>query len=88
MMNSGIDQLLVDLSEKVNARYYGKYRGVVTDIADPENIGRIRAKVPKVFLDVEAHWAMPCAPYSGNGEGFLPYRPWVPVSGSNSKKVI
>ncbi len=71
MMNSSADQLLVDLSEKVNARYYGKYRGVVSDINDPEKIGRIRAKVPSVFLDMESQWAMPCSPYAGDGEGFF-----------------
>jgi len=71
MMNSGADQLLIDLSEKLNNRYYGKYRGVVSDVSDPENIGRIRARVPKIFLDVETHWAMPCAPYTGDNEGFF-----------------
>jgi hypothetical protein len=71
MMTSGADQLLVDLSEKVNARYYGKYRGVVTDVDDPKNIGRLRAHVPKLFLAVEMHWAMPCSPYTGDGEGFF-----------------
>ena len=71
MIDSGIDQLLIDLTEKVNGRYYGKYRGVVSDTDDPQNIGRLRAKVPKLFLDVEMHWAMPCSPYTGDGEGFF-----------------
>ncbi len=71
MMNSGADQLLIDLSEKLNNRYYGKYRGIVSDVDDPENIGRIRARVPKIFLDVETHWAMPCSPYTGDNEGFF-----------------
>lgn len=50
-------------------RYYGKYRGRVTDNADPQNRGRIKARVPEVLLDVETGWALPCAPYSGNGSG-------------------
>ena len=34
--------------------YYGKYRGIVEDVSDPENRGRIRAKCPEVlgYIDV------------------------------------
>lgn len=71
MLGSGIDQLLVDLSERVNNRYYGKYRGVVSNVDDPEKVGRVRARVPKIFLDVETQWATPCAPYTGDGEGLF-----------------
>jgi Type VI secretion system/phage-baseplate injector OB domain len=71
MINSVTDQLLVNLSEKVNARHYGKYRGVVDDIADPQNIGRLRAIVPKLFKGVATPWATPCAPYVGDGEGLF-----------------
>lgn len=71
MRSSSTDQLLVDLSEKVNGSYYGKYRGVVSDIEDPQNIGRLRAKVPRLLLNVPTQWAMPCSPYTGDGEGFF-----------------
>lgn len=54
-----------------NQRFYGKYRGIVTDIEDPLMLGRIRAKVPDVFGDEESGWAMPCAPFGGNGMGFF-----------------
>ena len=30
-------------------RFYGKYRGEVADVSDPENQGRVRAKVPEVL---------------------------------------
>lgn len=52
-----------------SARFYGKYRGVVTDNQDPRNMGRIRARVPEVLTDVETGWALPCAPYSGDRSG-------------------
>lgn len=48
---------------------YGKYRGLVSDNNDPRNIGRIRARVQELLGDVETGWALPCAPYAGNGEG-------------------
>ena len=54
-----------------NGRFYGKYRGVVTDNKDPLMTCRIRAKVADVFGDSESGWAMPAAPFGGNGMGFF-----------------
>lgn len=50
-------------------RFYGKYRGEVADVNDPENQGRIRAKVPEVLGTEESGWALPAAPYAGPGVG-------------------
>jgi uncharacterized protein involved in type VI secretion and phage assembly len=50
-------------------RHYGKYRGLVVDVADPMQLGRIRARVPEVFGEVETGWALPAAPYAGDGVG-------------------
>lgn len=51
--------------------FYGKYRGIVTDINDPLMIGRIKATVPDVMGDQESGWAMPCAPFGGEQTGFF-----------------
>ena len=51
--------------------FYGKYRGIVTNIEDPNRLGRIRARVPDVFGDEESGWALPCAPFGGHGMGFF-----------------
>ena len=50
-------------------RFYGKYRGVVSDNKDPNGLGRIRAKVHDVLGDKDSGWAMPCVPYAGKGVG-------------------
>ena len=60
------------------ARYYGKYRGVVSDNEDPLMIGRVRAKVADVLGDSESGWAMPCAPFGGSQTGFFA----IPSSGA------
>ena len=52
-------------------RFWGKYRGIVTDNLDPLMVGRVRAKVPDVTGDDETGWAMPCAPFGGDGMGFF-----------------
>jgi uncharacterized protein involved in type VI secretion and phage assembly len=56
------------MSERCN-EFFGKYRGVVSDNADPNMIGRIRARVPDVYGEEESGWAMPCVPYAGDGVG-------------------
>lgn len=59
-------------------RHYGKYRGIVSDNQDPRRLGRLRARVPEILADVETGWALPCAPYSGQGSGAF----WVPSPGA------
>jgi uncharacterized protein involved in type VI secretion and phage assembly len=53
-------------------RYYGKYRGIVSDVE--ASTCRIKAKVPSVLGDVESGWCLPCVPYAGPqvGIAFLP----------------
>jgi hypothetical protein len=59
------------LVDRVASRYYGKYRGVVTDVDDPNNQCRIRATVPAVLGEHACGWAMPAVPFAGAGHGFV-----------------
>jgi uncharacterized protein involved in type VI secretion and phage assembly len=60
-------------------RFYGKYRGKVSNINDPLGLARICAKVPAVFGDKETGWALPSTPYAGDGVGMF----FVPPVGAN-----
>jgi hypothetical protein len=60
--------LLEELITWVRSRYFGKYRGTVTDNNDPTSRGRLKVKVPAVLTDLEV-WAVPCVPYAGDGVG-------------------
>ena len=69
-------------------RFYGKYRGLVADNADPLGLGRLRADVPAVLGDVTSGWALPCLPYTGDGCGFHVVPPagagvWVEFEGGD-----
>ena len=55
----------------MSEKYYGKYRGVVTDNKDPLMTGRVKARVPDVMGEKETGWATPCAPFGGSGVGFF-----------------
>lgn len=46
-----------------------KYRGLVVDVDDPRQQGRIRAQVPELLGDETLGWALPCTPYGGGGIG-------------------
>jgi uncharacterized protein involved in type VI secretion and phage assembly len=63
------DATTLELLERLRGRFFGKYRGVVTDI-DTDFPGRIKAKVPAVLGEQKTGWAMPCVPYAGDGVGF------------------
>jgi uncharacterized protein involved in type VI secretion and phage assembly len=66
------DRALEDLLERLRTRFYGKYRGIVSDV-DASTM-RIRAIVPAVLGETPTGWCMPCVPYAGSGVGlaFLP----------------
>ena len=63
------DPLLQDLLDLVRSRFYGKYRGVVTDV--DETTMRIKASVPSVLPTGGTGWCMPCVPYAGPQVGVL-----------------
>ena len=65
------EHVLMDMVERVRNRFYGKYRGTVTEVKDD---GRIRALVPAVLGKLQTGWCMPCLPYAGDQAAiaFLP----------------
>lgn len=62
------EQAILEVIERVRNRFYGKYRGTVTDI-DTDTL-RIKAKVPAVLGEQPTGWCMPCVPYAGADVGF------------------
>jgi phage baseplate assembly protein gpV len=67
LLESTVERLV----ERTGATYFGKYRGIVTDVDDPNNQCRIRATVPAVLGDHACGWALPAAPFAGDGHGVV-----------------
>ena len=68
-----MEKVVANLVQKVERRFYGKYRSFVVDNDDPERLGRLRLRVPSVLgPNVVTGWALPCVPYGGHdNQGFL-----------------
>ncbi len=75
MNDTTLERLVVELACQARSRFWGKYRGIVNDVNDPQGLGRIRAQVPEV-LDTEiSPWALPCTPYPGPDQGWFAIPP-------------
>jgi type VI secretion system (T6SS) baseplate-like injector VgrG len=68
-----LEKVVADLVQKVERRFYGKYRGFVVNNTDPKRLGRLTLRIPSVLgSEVTSGWAMPCLPYGGQkNQGFL-----------------
>jgi uncharacterized protein involved in type VI secretion and phage assembly len=66
------EQAMMDVLDRLRNRFFGKYRGSVTDI-DATTL-RIKAMVPSVLAGQPTGWCEPCVPYAGPSVGmaFLP----------------
>jgi type VI secretion system secreted protein VgrG len=50
----------------------------VSAVDDPLHLGRVKARVPRLFGEAETGWALPCAPFAGPDQGLYT----VPVLGA------
>ena len=53
--------------------YYGVYPAIVTDVVDPDNLGRVQVKFPWLGTEGEKKvraWATLISPYADNDQGF------------------
>lgn len=66
-----LQEAVLQLAKEHHRRYYGKFRGIVTDNNDPDQQGRVRVKVPELFGDDPIGWAMACVPFAPPDHGFL-----------------
>lgn len=71
MAGTEFEEMLVSLSERERSRFYGKYRGLVVDVDDPEGLGRITAQVPEILQEEVSPWALPAVPFAGPKHGLV-----------------
>lgn len=60
-----MDESIVRIVQRLQQKYYGKYRGSVEDNADPKKLGRLKLRIPSVLGTTSSDWALPCLPFGG-----------------------
>lgn len=74
--------------------YSGLYRAVVSNVNDPEKMGRIKVVIPELLGDkAESTWCMPCIPvcYDDGGDFCLPKLKetvWIAFEGGSINKPV
>ena len=63
-----MEETVIRLARAIDQKRYGKYRGFVSNNADPEKRGRLKLYIPSVMGDQESDWALPCLPFGGLAE--------------------
>ncbi|HEY3040674.1 MAG TPA: phage baseplate assembly protein V [Pyrinomonadaceae bacterium] len=66
-----VQELTVQMAERMRNSYFGKYRGLVKNVDDPLKIGRVTARVPEIYGDEECPWALPAVPFAGKNHGLV-----------------
>lgn len=73
--------------------FYGKYRGIVANVKDPNSMGRIKVRCPSVLGEYVSAWCTPCVP-NAFAYGGLYHIPnvgdsiWVEFEGGDPSKPI
>ena len=67
-MNDDVTTRFIARSQR---KVWGKYRGIVAERNDPEQLGRLRLRVPSLLGDAITGWAWPVSPFAGAGYGFF-----------------
>jgi phage baseplate assembly protein gpV len=60
-----MEDIIRQMAQQQQQRYYGKYRGFVADNKDPEKRGRLKLTIPSVLGASQTGWALPCLPFGG-----------------------
>lgn len=71
MVDTDVEKLVDKLDKFERTHFFGKYRGIVQKVDDPEKLGRIIAKVPEVYDDKDTNWALPSVPFAGKKHGLV-----------------
>jgi uncharacterized protein involved in type VI secretion and phage assembly len=66
-----MDEQTARYIERNEGKHWGKYRGLVEDRDDPEQLGRLKVRVPSLLADAVTGWAWPASPCAGANVGFF-----------------
>ena len=98
MVDKHSEKHLATIAETVENRFFGKYRGIVTDIVienkdERENMGFITAQIPEIYYDCSIPLVKPCVSFAGESCGFYAFpkkgdRIWIEFEGGDQSRPL
>ena len=70
-MMSVEDDTSTQLAADYQHRFFGKYRAIVKQVLDGDDLGKLIVTLPEVYDDQDSPPAWPCVPYAGPKHGFV-----------------
>jgi uncharacterized protein involved in type VI secretion and phage assembly len=72
MSNSELERMVVELTEVMRSRFYGKYKGIVRVIGTEDQLGKIKVEIPEIYGEnANSPWVQPQIPFAGPNHGLL-----------------
>lgn len=71
MSNPELERLVVELTQVMRSRFYGKYKGIVSEVGEADQLGYIKVKIPEIFGERISPWVQPQVPFAGPNYGLL-----------------
>lgn len=98
MVDKHSEKHLATIADTVENRFFGKYRGIVTDILTEkgegsENMGVITVQIPEIYYDCSIPLVKPCVSFAGENCGFFAFpkkgdRIWIEFEGGDQSRPL
>jgi len=94
MIDEHYEKHFAALTDTIESRFFGKYRGIVIDIEkDREKIGMITVQIPEIYFEGTIPLIKPCVPLAGKDCGFFAFPKkgdgiWIEFEGGDQSRPI
>ena len=87
------NETLRDAAIDRRTKFWGKYRGIVSDVLSGSDLGKVTVKVPEIYGEDVTMTAWPCVPFAGPSHGFVAVPEvgdgvWIEFEGGNPSQPI
>jgi hypothetical protein len=70
--DSELEKLPAEQIQIVSSRIYGKYKGIVKEVGEAEQLGYIKVEIPEIYGEtINSPWVQPQTPFAGPNYGLL-----------------
>ena len=98
MIDKYSEKHLATIADTIENRFFGKYRGIVTDVVTEkeegkEKMGFIMVQIPEIYYDGIVPLVKPCVSFAGENCGFFAFpkkgdRIWIEFEGGDQSRPL